>query len=210
MAQRGRSRHSVQVRKRVKLVVVTASILAGSAAFSVPAVATVARPGTAAFCRDAAVLRDGGRAFAEIARQWKALGREHPRANPRLLDAAALIDEAVISRRSVNIAKMNRAYEVVQQVCGEVPYDAELTVRVLPTGEYESRAFTARSGLIRVTLVSDDDALLVIDGVDHFLLVSDESGSSSGAVRLAPGRYIIRSLVASERVAGQEAILTVT
>jgi hypothetical protein len=203
-------RHRARVRRQAQLVLIVI-VLAGTAVFGKPAAATSSRSDTRALCDSAAELRDGGsRPAIEIERKWKAIGREYPQADPRLHRAIALIDDAVISRRAMNIAKFNRAYELVATVCGEVRLDDDIIVRVTPTGGYEASTYTANAGLVRLTLVSDHDAILVIEGVDGFiLLVSGDSGSSSGTVRLAPGRYRIASPVASERAAGEDAVLTV-
>jgi hypothetical protein len=199
------------VRSLVQLLLI-ATVLVGTSICPLPAAASGSRSDTKVLCDSAAEIRNSGaRPVAVIERRWKALGREHPNADPRLHKAIALIDEAVISRRAFKPAKLNRAYRLVSEVRGGVHLDDAVTVRVTPTGGYEANSYTANAGLVKFTLISDHDAILVIEGVENFvLLVSGDNDSSSGTVQLAPGRYRIASLVASERAAGQDAELIVT
>jgi hypothetical protein len=72
---------------------------------------------TAAICSQAPALRAPD-AVADTKERWRQAGAAHPAADRRLLDAIALMQEAVPDQGTLVKDKWNQAHELLNEVCG--------------------------------------------------------------------------------------------
>ena len=72
---------------------------------------------TAVICSQAAALRAPG-AVADVRDLWRKAGDGRPNADPRLIEAVDLMQQAVPDQRTLDTAEWNRAHALLTEVCG--------------------------------------------------------------------------------------------